>query len=207
MRSRFLKELASVVELPAAEPRRAFMDDGGYGSSYGGRGGYGRGYGGSSYGGYGRSTEDDDDNYVSYGNQSYAFTRNKVNAAVQRNGYGSSYGGSSGGYGSFTNGASRSAYGSSTNGASRSAYGSSTGSTGGATRSSYGSASGVKPKTAPQKDLSGFAVGVSVTHPKFGQGTIVGARGSGASMILDIAFAGLGIKQLSASLAPLDIVK
>ena len=66
---------------------------------------------------------------------------------------------------------------------------------------------GSKPKTAPQKDISGFSVGVSVTHPKFGQGTIVNVRGSGATTILDIAFAGFGIKQLSASLAPLEIVK
>ena len=217
MRSRFLKELASVVELPVSEPRRSFLDDDGYGSSYG-RGGYGRGSSyGSSYGGYDRGVENDDDNYVSYGNQSYSFTRNKVNAAVQKSTYGSSYGGNSsygnssyggssyGGYGSGSSSygsGNRSAYGS-TGGTTRSAYGSA----GGANRSAYGSSTGAKPKTAPQKDLSGFSVGVSVTHPKFGQGTIVGARGSGSSMILDIAFAGLGIKQLSASLAPLEIVK
>ena len=65
----------------------------------------------------------------------------------------------------------------------------------------------MKPKTAPQKDISGFAVGVAVAHPKFGQGTIVGTSGSGATMTLDIAFVGLGIKKLSASLAPLEIVK
>ena len=81
--------------------------------------------------------------------------------------------------------------------------------TGGANagKTSYGSTSGAKPKTAPQKDISGFAVGVSVTHPKFGQGTIVNVRGNGPTTILDIAFAGLGIKQLSATLAPLEIVK
>ena len=193
MRSRFLKELSTVVELPTAEPKRSFMDEGGYGSSaygssygrgygssgygssgYGGYGaqGYGRGgYGSSGYGGYGsHGAESDEDNYVSYGNQSYSFSRKSVSAATQRVG-----------------------------GTERSASGS------GAARSPYGA--GVRPKTAPQKDLSGFAVGVAVTHPKFGQGTIVGVRGSGGGMILDIAFVGLGIKQLSAALAPLEIVK
>ena len=80
--------------------------------------------------------------------------------------------------------------------------------TGGANaRSAYGSVGGSKPKPTATKDISGFAVGVSVTHPKFGQGTIVNVRGSGATTILDIAFAGFGIKQLSASLAPLEIIK
>ena len=199
MRSRFLKELSSVVELPATEPRRSFLDDGGYGSSYGGsgyrssgyggNGGYSGGYGGSSYGGqrggygggYGKggyggyTPENDDDNYVSYGSQNYSFSRKSVSSAVRSTTYG---GGASGA------------------GAS---------SAGGTARPTYGA--GAKPKTAPTKDLSGFSVGVSVSHPKFGQGTIVGARGSGNGMILDVAFVGLGIKQLSASLAPLEIIK
>ncbi len=63
----------------------------------------------------------------------------------------------------------------------------------------------VKP-AAPTKDVSGFAVGKKVRHPKFGDGMIVGVRGAGSNMILDIAFEGLGIKQLSASLAPLTIL-
>jgi DNA helicase-2/ATP-dependent DNA helicase PcrA len=66
---------------------------------------------------------------------------------------------------------------------------------------------GAKPKPTATKDISGFKTGVSVTHPKFGQGTIVNVRGSGSTTILDIAFAGYGIKQLSATLAPLEIVK
>lgn len=64
-----------------------------------------------------------------------------------------------------------------------------------------------KPKANGGKDLSAFKTGVQVEHPKFGLGTIVNVRGAGANMILDIAFAGLGIKQLSASLAPLTIKK
>jgi len=56
------------------------------------------------------------------------------------------------------------------------------------------------------KDLSAFKTGVKVKHPKFGIGTIVNVRGMGANMILDIAFEGLGIKQLSANLAPLTVM-
>jgi DNA helicase-2/ATP-dependent DNA helicase PcrA len=63
-----------------------------------------------------------------------------------------------------------------------------------------------KPKPTGGKDLSAFKIGVKVSHPKFGLGTIVHARGTGSNMILDIAFEGLGIKQLSASLAPLTVL-
>ena len=51
-----------------------------------------------------------------------------------------------------------------------------------------------------------FTLGKKVRHPKFGEGTIVGARGTGANMIIDVAFDGLGIKQLSAALAPLTVL-
>jgi DNA helicase-2/ATP-dependent DNA helicase PcrA len=60
--------------------------------------------------------------------------------------------------------------------------------------------------TAPTRDLSVFSLGKKLQHPKFGEGTIVGMRGTGSNMILDIAFDGLGIKQLSASLAPLTVL-
>ena len=93
MRSRFLKELSSVVELPLSEPRRSFLDDdfgGGYGSSSYGKSNYSS-YGGNSYGGYGnrghgydKSIESDEDNYVSFGNQSYSFSRKNVTAASQK---------------------------------------------------------------------------------------------------------------------------
>jgi DNA helicase-2/ATP-dependent DNA helicase PcrA len=79
---------------------------------------------------------------------------------------------------------------------------------GGANQSkpTYGGIGAAKPKTAPQKDISGLQIGVKVRHPKFGDGTIVNVRGSGNATILDVAFVGLGIKQLSATLAPLTIV-
>ena len=58
----------------------------------------------------------------------------------------------------------------------------------------------------PQKDLSKFKIGVKVNHAKFGVGMIVGVKGVGSNLILDVSFKGLGIKQLSAGLAPLEII-
>ncbi len=73
-------------------------------------------------------------------------------------------------------------------------------------KTAYGSTTAKLKTAAVKKDLSVFKIGVNVEHPKFGKGTIVGVRGSEGTMILDIAFQGLGIKQLSASLAPLTVV-
>ncbi len=55
------------------------------------------------------------------------------------------------------------------------------------------------------KDISVYKIGVKVKHPKFGVGTVVNVRGAGSNTILDVAFEGLGIKQLSANLAPLTV--
>ncbi len=186
MRSRFLKELAEEIDLPK-ESR----------SSYGyGRDGYG------------------DDDPESYGNSAYAGTRYS-NKSSYGSAYGSSsYQNSSPSYG----GMKRSAWngnsyggGSSNTLSTRTGYGqtSSNGSTpkktGGVVYGGIGSLA--KKPTGTGKDLSAFKIGVVVTHPKFGQGTIVGVRGEKQNMILDIAFKSLGIKQLSASLAPLTIVE
>ncbi len=193
-RSRFLKELSSVVELPK-EVRRSpygygdYDDPESYGNSAyvggryemndefsGRRSNFGGGYSSSASRGYGDS---------SYGNS--GITRSAWNGGSS---YGSSYGSSSG-----------KTYGSSyglTN------YGNRTGGTpkGGFTYGGVGKAA--KP-TAPTKDLTGFTIGRNVVHPKFGKGVIVGSRGVGSNMIIDVAFEGLGIKQLSASLAPLTL--
>lgn len=186
-RSRFLKELASELELPK-EARALPVGYGDYDDpeSYGndeyagGRykaNGYSRGYGyGNSYGGYGGQRRDD-----------------RANSGVTRSAWngGSSYGGSS--YGGTTYGARQTGY----------ASGATTQKSGGFTYGGIG-----KPSVRPTvgKDLTGYKIGVRVKHPKFGAGVIVGARGVGANMILDIAFEGLGIKQLSAGLAPLTIL-
>ena len=70
----------------------------------------------------------------------------------------------------------------------------------------YGGVGKPLAKPTSGKDLSAFKVGVKVKHVKFGVGTIVNARGIGSNMIVDVAFEGLGIKQLSANLAPLTIL-
>ena len=183
MRSRFLKELSSELELPKEERRFGFSysdidDPETYGNSaYGGgryemKGNYGSSYG-SSYGGKRYNDSDRSSTIIS---------RRPWNGG---SGYGNSYG-SSQSYGNTTH--------------------SKSGSGGGFT---YGgiSRSTDKPKpTGSGKDLSAFKIGVKVKHPKFGMGTIINARGTGSNMILDIAFEGLGIKQLSASLAPLTVL-
>ena len=115
-----------------------------------------------------------------YGSSAYA---DRQNSAVKRSSYsGSSYGAAYGAkpVGAYTGGASTSS------------------------QASYGGA--VKPKVGATKDLSAFGLGKKVSHPKFGEGTIVGLKGEGKNMILDVAFVGLGIKQLSAMLAPLTVL-
>lgn len=179
-RSRFLKELASEIELPReAHPiYRGYRAGDGYFS---------------------------DEDPEAYGNSSYGGGRYASSGG--RGGYGSSYG-SAAGYGDRQNYEPRrsawnggSSYGSSY-GASKS--GLSGGSGSGFTYGGIGSAAS-KPKSGADKDLSAYKTGVRVEHPKFGTGTIVNVRGTGANMILDIAFAGVGIKQLSAGLAPLTV--
>lgn len=43
-------------------------------------------------------------------------------------------------------------------------------------------------------------------HAKFGEGMIVSTKGEGSALVLNVSFAGLGIKQLSAQLAPIEII-
>ena len=176
MRSRFLKELSSEVELPK-ELRRSP---------------------------YGYSDYDDPE---SYGNSAYMGGRYESSDEFggRRTSFGGGYGRSYGDSSRSNSGVSRSAW----NGGS--SYGSSYGSrqtvqtqkSGGFVFGGVGKP--VKP-TVQTKDLSVFTIGKKVRHPKFGNGVIVGTRGVGSNMILDIAFEGLGIKQLSASLAPLTVL-
>ncbi len=189
MRSRFLKELSAKLDLPKEQPRLPM----GYGdyddpdmysnAAYGG-GRYASNGGNGGYG-YGRT----------YGAQGY----DRGNSSVQRSAWN---GGSS--YGSFGN-ASGKTYGATNSYNGNSSYGARTNERK-ASGFTYGGASAVNKPTGASKDLSAFAIGKKVRHPKFGDGTIVGMRGVGANMIVDIAFEGLGIKQLSASLAPLTIL-
>ena len=199
-RSRFLKELAGCIDLPR-EVRRSpygysdYDDPEMYGNDayvggryetndgFGGRrnsfgGGYNSGYsGGYSGGGYGKTYGS---SYGDRGRSNSGVTRTKWN--------GNSYGGSS-----------------------SSSYGSSYGSSSSSQKSNSGGfvyggvAKAIKP-TGGAKDVSVYKIGVKVRHPKVGTGTIVGVRGAGSNMIIDVGFEGLGIKQLSASLAPLTVL-
>ncbi len=194
MRSRFLKELAGCVELPR-EMRRSpygysdYDDPEMYGNDayvggryetnddYGRKNSYGGGYG---YGG------------SSYGNGYGYGDRSRSNSGITRSTWkGNSYG---------------SSYNSSYNSAYNSTYGRQGNNTQKSSGFTYGGvAKAIKP-TGGAKDVNVFKIGVSVSHPKFGKGMIVGVRGAGSNMIIDVAFEGLGIKQLSAALAPLTVL-
>lgn len=69
-----------------------------------------------------------------------------------------------------------------------------------------------KPRTArPMGDIHAkpaqvyvsFTVGERVSHPTFGNGTVISVAGSGAGMRVDVAFENRGVKKLVASIAPL----
>jgi DNA helicase-2/ATP-dependent DNA helicase PcrA len=50
-----------------------------------------------------------------------------------------------------------------------------------------------------------YSVGMKVRHAKFGLGTVIAVKNGGT--VINVAFDGQGIKELSASLAPLQIIK
>lgn len=50
-----------------------------------------------------------------------------------------------------------------------------------------------------------YSVGMKVRHPKFGLGMVIAVKNNGNTV--NVAFDGQGIKELSASLAPLEIIK
>ncbi len=62
--------------------------------------------------------------------------------------------------------------------------------------------------TAPTqaKDTSRLQVGVRVKHPRFGEGTIIAARGTGKTEIVTVHFEQAGNKDLAAALAPLEVL-
>ncbi len=192
VRSRFLKELADVVELPK-DTRTENLDRYGLKSTYGGYGkSYGGGYGGGSY----------NASFSGYGNSG---------------GYGNAYGGNNrgvtSGYAAETRDSApvRSTYkpvsGDGTSGGMYAAANKKKVTGGGTfTYGGVGSQQSFGAPKTPAKDVSAFKEGVKVSHPKFGTGTIVKAGGNAGNVILHVAFEGFGIKQLSASLAPLKII-
>lgn len=63
-----------------------------------------------------------------------------------------------------------------------------------------------KPAVSQQTNANGgkYSVGMRVKHPKFGIGMVVALKNGGT--VINVAFEGQGIKELSASLAPLTII-
>ena len=55
-----------------------------------------------------------------------------------------------------------------------------------------------------KKNDAKYSVGMKVRHPKFGNGMIIAVKNGGS--VINVAFDGQGIKELSASLAPLTII-
>ncbi len=53
-------------------------------------------------------------------------------------------------------------------------------------------------------EAKSYSVGTKVKHPKFGYGTVIALKNGGA--VINVAFDGQGIKELSAALAPLEIL-
>lgn len=62
---------------------------------------------------------------------------------------------------------------------------------------------GVKP-SQPKPSGGKYAVGMRVRHARFGNGMIVAVKNGGA--VINVAFDGQGIKELSAAIAPLEIL-
>ncbi len=63
---------------------------------------------------------------------------------------------------------------------------------------------GVQQKPAASKSGGAYTVGMRVRHKKFGVGMVVAVKNGGT--IVNVAFEGQGIKELSASIAPLEII-
>lgn len=61
-----------------------------------------------------------------------------------------------------------------------------------------------KSAAKPQSGAKSFTVGQRVRHPKFGAGMIIAVKNGGT--VVNVAFEGQGIKELSASIAPLEII-
>lgn len=60
---------------------------------------------------------------------------------------------------------------------------------------------------ASSSSTDGWTVGMKVSHKKWGTGTVVRITGEGDRQELDVAFAGMGIKRLLASFAPIEKIE
>ncbi len=188
VRSEFLDEVSDLLNIRRSAPAyRRYQGDGDYGGGYG-------------------SYEEDRDG--SRGSSYEGVRRRSYSSYESGNSYSSSYGASSytrrsddyGGRNSFGSGRSGSVYGigREREASKPSSKGFSRASVGGSSRSAGA------PKTV--NDASAFSVGVKVKHAKFGAGVVTATSGSAKNLIIDVKFDTVGVKKLSASLAPLTII-
>ncbi|MBP5308078.1 MAG: UvrD-helicase domain-containing protein [Clostridia bacterium] len=70
----------------------------------------------------------------------------------------------------------------------------------------FSEAQKLKPQVQPDAFVN-YTVGKKVRHAKFGEGTIVAIKGSGASKVADVAFKGVGVKSLSIKFAPMELLE
>ncbi|MBQ7642699.1 MAG: UvrD-helicase domain-containing protein [Clostridia bacterium] len=72
-----------------------------------------------------------------------------------------------------------------------------------------GSFSGARQSPLPSAgvDLTKIKSGTKIKHKKFGEGTVIALKQSGADVVGDVAFKGIGIKSLVLKLAPIEIVE
>ena len=73
-----------------------------------------------------------------------------------------------------------------------------------AAKSSFKAFYGGNNTTKTAANAGKYAVGMRVRHPKFGVGMIIAVKNGGNT--INIAFDGQGIKELSAAIAPLEII-
>ena len=64
-----------------------------------------------------------------------------------------------------------------------------------------------KSQSSSSSSTDGWSVGMKVSHKKWGTGTIVRITGKGDRQEIDVAFAGMGIKRLLASFAPIEKIE
>ena len=64
-----------------------------------------------------------------------------------------------------------------------------------------------KPKQQVESvNIQAYTVGKKVLHAKFGEGIIVGVKGSGDKTIAEVAFKGIGVKAFSVKYSPMKIL-
>jgi DNA helicase-2/ATP-dependent DNA helicase PcrA len=180
----------------------------GYGNNgYNNGGGYSNGYGNSGYGNGGGSK---------FGKTGYTYGGPYRQSSSQKSdledfGYSADSTGYANGYSSNNGYSSGSGYSSSYGNRTGASKGTQAGQSekykttfGGVGSSGFGVGGmggfGSKKSTAPA-----YSVGMRVQHVKFGEGTIIAIKNNGT--VLNVAFNGQGIKELSAAIAPLTILK